>query len=772
MLEDVDFAVKYLNANIEATLDGTTQNWIHQVDPTTIRTVLEIFNFSLTRNCVINMLKKDGAYFYHDSLRYYNPETKTFLLLTPTSDLDKIAMENHEILIWMKGTNYKYGHKLKRKVQKLKQRVIRLENAMEASKLSTGSMRLPSLTTKLSTEDPLTDANSSDLRPPPLLTDRGFSSIHWDQGSSLLPSRKLDLAIMYAEPLVRREGKNKISLPDAVDYDKECSKIVQALEAKNMRIEMVTEIATRQTFINVLSKAPTILHILCHGEFDRNKQQFYLCFENVDGELDPVYESEFKDILSKRKTLIKIVFVNACHSEPVARIFQEAGVNCVIAVQSEVQIADFAAQIFAQAFYNNIFDGLSIGEAFQNARDSSKSCMSASCCCAHSHKPDCKWHKRALVEGYYKAHVEHNPTCTNCPKKNEHTHSMQCSWAKNFVSKYGPDDTDLLYDYFYDLSNNQIYTCCCSPELPHDEALKFLKIPAKSEEVDNMVLFSNPEPGKVIQRSKYDILEQIFPVNKLIGRNMVLYDLFRALNTRNPQKYVALVGSPGGGKSVLVKQLANYLHARGFFRHKIAIIEMEKIESVAHFLSELCRETDSAYDRSMAYFLSELYQESNFAFDFTAFCEAIKYKEILFILENCDKILSRNKTDFATALKEVATHTKSVKFLIVANKEPNLGLTETLIVLKNLEPVNAAKFLLQITPLEKLPPQLRTVEDLKNSQLFTKLGSIPPQTIWWISQRLIGGEQFSKIEQEMVQKKICESSAEELIEQSIYQSFK
>ena len=466
--------------------------------------------------------------------------------------------------------------------------------------------------------------------------------------SGSIAKQKLDLAIMYSEPLVRREGKNILTLPDAVDYEEECSKIYESLDQKGLQIEIIIEIATRENLINVLSRSPTILHIICHGEYDNEKNQFYLCFENQDGQMDPIYANDLRSILETLKTKVQVVFVNACHSEQVARVFEDAGVPCVIAVQSQLQIADIVARKFAQEFYHYLFDGFALGEAFDNARLASKSSDSLSCCCAHVHKRDCKWYKKALTEGFFKAHLYHDPCCKGCPKAKEHVHNYSCKWANEFLQETLPDNADILDSSRFDMDNMELKTCCCSPDLPHDESMKFLKLLQKNDsELDRLVLFENSESGKVINKKHYNILEQKYPVKRLIGRNKSMHELFKILKAE--EKFVTLYGNSGVGKTALVKQLANYLYARDFFRFKISIIMMEKMTSVSYFKSELMKEID-------------------FAYDFKSFCQAVKHKECLFILEKCDGIIEKNRHDFVEFLNEIADNTKKVSFVLITNQ--------------------------------------------------------------------------------------------------------
>ena len=62
------------------------------------------------------------------------------------------------------------------------------------------------------------------------------------------------------------------------------------------------------------------------------------------------------------------MFVAACKSEFVGRIFQRAGAGHVICVKEGAEVLDTSALIFARTFYKLIFRGLNICEAFKQAK--------------------------------------------------------------------------------------------------------------------------------------------------------------------------------------------------------------------------------------------------------------------------------------------------------------------------------------------------------------------------------------------------------------------
>ena len=103
-----------------------------------------------------------------------------------------------------------------------------------------------------------------------------------------------------------------------------------------------------------------ILHIICHGDYLQSEQKYYLFFENENSELDRITGDRFKEFFKNKINNVKLAFVNACHSEEVGKIFYEAGIPFVIAVQSNLKIEDKAATTFSKTFYMDLISGKTI----------------------------------------------------------------------------------------------------------------------------------------------------------------------------------------------------------------------------------------------------------------------------------------------------------------------------------------------------------------------------------------------------------------------------
>jgi len=62
-----------------------------------------------------------------------------------------------------------------------------------------------------------------------------------------------------------------------------------------------------------------------------------------------------------------MVFINACHSEHLGKIFKEAGIPIVVSVQSDLKIADSIAEYFSNQLYSELLQGATIHDAFVRA---------------------------------------------------------------------------------------------------------------------------------------------------------------------------------------------------------------------------------------------------------------------------------------------------------------------------------------------------------------------------------------------------------------------
>ena len=128
-------ALKYVYADVKQDVGFSSSSPfnIHQVDEDLISKVISSEATTLTRTDLFKLLKEDGAYFYHDTVRLYNKQTQTFIRLpknyvydlrqmTPTSKAEPHQPHN-ELLLWIQGIDKPF----KNRIKSLNHRVLRLE---------------------------------------------------------------------------------------------------------------------------------------------------------------------------------------------------------------------------------------------------------------------------------------------------------------------------------------------------------------------------------------------------------------------------------------------------------------------------------------------------------------------------------------------------------------------------------------------------------------------------------------------------------------------
>ncbi|CAK4488559.1 unnamed protein product [Aphanomyces euteiches] len=187
-------------------------------------------------------------------------------------------------------------------------------------------------------------------------------------------SNVLDLAVLHAAPLVlermSKEGKHLHPM-EKLDLDVERSAFQDVLQRNILqkRIQTRYDVATADSFRSLLTAWQIkVLHFSGHGVGLEEK----LCFEDNCGGTHLISPAMLSELIhsggSSSTTFLQVVFVSACHSEKVARVFVDAGVPHVVAVHSVSKIVDESAKDFAKQFYLALFAGKTVAAAFDIAK--------------------------------------------------------------------------------------------------------------------------------------------------------------------------------------------------------------------------------------------------------------------------------------------------------------------------------------------------------------------------------------------------------------------
>jgi hypothetical protein len=538
----------------------------------------------------------------------------------------------------------------------------------------------------------------------------------------------LHFGILYSNPLVDvlqgKKGKNNVAylLNDPVNFVGECNNILECLKKFNKSLNVDIQCANQEEFSKMISNKPLIMHIVCHGSFDTQQQEYFLEFETPMSELMKLTPTLLRDFLNwDNLSNTKLVFINACHSEGVGTVFLEKGVNCLVVVKSEHKVNDDFASKFSNCFYSELLQGRTINAAFAKAKQVMKSSdlkKCQTCCCGHSHKPNCPWDAVAKTQDYDFAHSLHEVVC-NCPEAYARIHEENCSWLRDFEIKYTLDESCVKQ-----ISDKEVQVCCCCPEIPHSEELKMLLIYRENKsEYGEEVLFPSLSDGAVNLRNKNFCGRNLYQIS-FLGQNRLIYNMIKQFFENN-KRIIYLVGDPGWGKSTICQYFYNYMEERHKFEKLIPIIEMSKSRNL------------KTIDTKISGGLS----------NFGDMEDGRKGLLTLIIIDNLDDVVLYMWEKFNQKMKEYLEQTK-LRFIITLS---STSLIESKLIHKdacvlnipNLNAQIAAKLLKSMAG-HLLPMDDKNIYSLQTKDLFVKLRH-SPVTIKEIANELTRGKNFNTI---------------------------
>jgi hypothetical protein len=345
----------------------------------------------------------------------------------------------------------------------------------------------------------------------------------------------------------------------------------------------------------------------------------------------------------------------------------------LIIVKADFKLNDHVATTFSKLVYEDLLEGCSIQESFNSAMVKLRLKYKGeceSCCCGHSHTPNCDWYKERLLKGEAEAHAIHTPTC-DCSLTSNRKHRRNCRWFSEFENFFINEEA---HENCKCAGHPCDPMCCCRPELIHDETMKLALVYLNDDEEHGQSIIYSPDmvssyPDGAINygESKFYGNLNFYSIN-LIGQNKLVYEILNKLKERFQVIY--LYGPPRSGKTTICKFLMNYLQERGLFRD-LQIINKKKIVPM---------------NDNWTFFEDMLIRDS-------------RQERHLFVLEDFDEII-RHKWD--------VFHRKIVEFLdrknfffIVTLSESSLMFDKLLtnkevyMAVMDLGRVDAAKLLLQ-----------------------------------------------------------------------------
>lgn len=125
----------------------------------------------------------------------------------------------------------------------------------------------------------------------------------------------IDVGILYSNPLVKKKANKFYTIP-SIGYYKEIKDNVRTFKNSNLELRYYVNQATVQNLKYLISKNPKIIQIISHGEFDKDKSEYYLIFEKKDGLMEEVYQSYLKDLFKPSQS--QLLILSSCHSGEIA----------------------------------------------------------------------------------------------------------------------------------------------------------------------------------------------------------------------------------------------------------------------------------------------------------------------------------------------------------------------------------------------------------------------------------------------------------------------
>ena len=124
--------------------------------------------------------------------------------------------------------------------------------------------------------------------------------------------------------------------------------ILESLRSTGKAVGFRMETATIDSLQNLLMSKLKVVHLSCHGEFDRAEDNYYLAFESkkIMGMMEKLSMNQLKTLFTTQIKFksIECVVVSACHSQKIGELMRDSGVPVVICINAPFKIQDEAAR--------------------------------------------------------------------------------------------------------------------------------------------------------------------------------------------------------------------------------------------------------------------------------------------------------------------------------------------------------------------------------------------------------------------------------------------
>ncbi len=132
-------------------------------------------------------------------------------------------------------------------------------------------------------------------------------------------------------------------------------------ERNSYRVDQCPDLHLHEVTRHLRLHEPTVVHFSGHGNPDGS----LLMLDHNEREISVASQS-MVPILGRYREQLALVVLNACYSRTLADALIETGIRCTIGMTQAVD--DECAILFSQVFYQALFDGAVVDEAFDEAR--------------------------------------------------------------------------------------------------------------------------------------------------------------------------------------------------------------------------------------------------------------------------------------------------------------------------------------------------------------------------------------------------------------------
>ena len=109
---------------------------------------------------------------------------------------------------------------------------------------------------------------------------------------------KYDMAFMFADPIIKEDKKKQGEMIETwmpLDLEKEYMDIKESIHNEEKAFSIKKVAINSRSLADTLTDNPKIIHISCHGDYDRKSDSYYLAFEKeLTGEEHMFMENSLK----------------------------------------------------------------------------------------------------------------------------------------------------------------------------------------------------------------------------------------------------------------------------------------------------------------------------------------------------------------------------------------------------------------------------------------------------------------------------------------------